>query len=133
MPSWPMSRGIPRAFWCAEPAGMNGDTWSESLRGGLDKIDRLVRAAGSAIRRRRKTSGNGATAAAATGPSPPARSGPSGSCSNPATAHRPKLINEAKRRLISGELAPGRSGIELEYADTVKAPSFNTCSSPWGN
>ena len=38
-------------------------------------------------------------------------------------SHRPKLINATKRRLISGELAPGQSGVDVECTDSVNAPS----------
>jgi hypothetical protein len=37
---------------------------------------------------------------------------------------RPKITNGTKRRLISGEVVPGQSGIETTYADTLKAPPF---------
>jgi hypothetical protein len=39
-------------------------------------------------------------------------------------SHRPKLISGTRRRLISGELAPGQSGVDVTYTDSVKAPSF---------
>jgi hypothetical protein len=38
-------------------------------------------------------------------------------------SHRPKLASGTKRRLISGELVPGQSGVELECADLVNPPS----------
>jgi len=39
-------------------------------------------------------------------------------------SHRPKVISATKRRLISGELAPGHSSVDVEYTDSVKAPYF---------
>jgi hypothetical protein len=38
--------------------------------------------------------------------------------------HRPKLLNAAKRRLISGELIPGHGGVAIEWTDSVSAPHF---------
>src|SRR3954468_24812157 len=36
--------------------------------------------------------------------------------------HRPRFINGTKRRLTSGELAPGHDSVDMEWTDSVNAP-----------
>jgi len=126
MPSRPMSLGSLRGvFAAAKPAGMNGPIRSETVRSGLEKIDRII----SAIRLRFPTAAENLRHW---------RDGRGRDRALPASAfqtepflldhlrdsHRPKLLNAAKRRLVSGELVPGRSGVDVECTDSVNPPSF---------
>ena len=126
MPSRPMSQGSQNGLFSApKPGGMNWSIRSEALRSGLRKIDRLIRTTRLRLPTASETLRHW-------------RDGGGRDLILPATAfqserflldhlrdsHRPKLISGTRRRLISGELAPGQSGVDVTYTDSVKAPSF---------
>jgi hypothetical protein len=126
MPSWPKSQGNRRSVFSApRPAGLNGPIVSEALRSGLEKVDRLIGATRLHFPTASKTLQNW-------------RDGGGRDLILPASlfqnarflldhvrdSHRPKFVSGTKRRLISGEVAPGQSGVEVTHTDSIKAPYF---------
>jgi len=126
MPSRPMSQNSQRGVFAApKPSGMNGLAQSEALRIGLEKIDRLIRASllhfptGSANLRHWRDGGGRDRILPAT-----LFQTERFLLDHLRDSHRPRFISGTKRRLISGEVVPGQSGVELTHTDSVKAPYF---------
>ncbi len=126
MPSRPMSQNSQRGVFAApKPSGMNGLARSEAFRIGLEKIDRLIHAsllhfpAASANLRHWRDGGGRDRVLPAT-----VFQTERFLIDHLRDSHRPRFINGTKRRLISGEVAPGLSGVELTHTDSVKAPYF---------
>ncbi len=126
MPSRPMSQISQRGVFSApKPAGMNGPVRSQALQSGLEKIDRLI----SASRLRFPMAsenlqlwrdGGGRDLVLSTSLFQTERF----LLDHLRDSHRPRLISGTKRRLISGEVAPGQGGVEVTHTDSVKAPAF---------
>jgi len=104
---------------------MNGPARSETLRSGLVKIDRIITAcwlrfptASETLRHWRDGGGRDHVLRASLFQTERFL------LDHLRDSHRPKLLSGTKRRLISGELAPGRSGVDVECTDSVNPPSF---------
>jgi len=104
---------------------MNGPARSETLRSGLEKIDRIITVsrlrfptASENLRHWRDGGGRDRILPASVFQTERFL------LDHLRDSHRPKLLSGAKRRLISGELAPGHSGVDVECTDSVNPPSF---------
>ncbi len=104
---------------------MNGPARSETLRRGLAKIDRIITAsqlhlstASENLRNWRDGGGRERILPASVFQTERFL------LDHLRDSHRPKLLSGTKRRLISGELAPGLPGVDVECTDSVNPPSF---------
>jgi hypothetical protein len=126
MPSRLVSLGNRRGVFSApKPAGMNGPLLSEALRSGLEKIDRHIGAtrlhfptASASLRHWRDGGGRDLILPASLFRN--ARF----LLDHVRDSHRPKFVSGTKRRLVSGEMAPGQSGVEVTHTDSIEAPYF---------
>jgi hypothetical protein len=104
---------------------MNGPPPPPALRNGLEQIDRMIAAgqlrfptASESLRHWRDGGARDRVLTAS------AFQAERFLLDHLAEAHRPRLINGARRRLTSGELAPGRGVVEIDWTDSLSAPHF---------
>ncbi len=126
MPSRPMKRGsLGGVFSAPGSVGINGSAGSDALQAGLRKIDRMIAAsrlhypaASENLRHWRNGSGRDRILPAGAFQVAPFL------LQHLRDSHRPKVTASTRRRLISGELVPGQSGIDVECSDSVSPPAF---------